>query len=195
MQKKCMFLRVVLLWCLLVPVLTARAQKNDLSVTTGGYFTADNPFNIGAAWALEGSYARRVFSVPFISLSGELPVAESFKSSIPNLNGTTLTRSYSSLFITPGLRLRLAPSFPVSPYVAGGVGFARFNRKLNDGTTSPYDALALDVGGGIDVKVLPFISVRGEVRDFNSSNFSVESLLSGGRQNNIFVTLGLSLKF
>jgi Outer membrane protein beta-barrel domain len=195
MRNKCLLLCFALFLCLLVAGGTAQAQKNDLSLTAGGYFTSDNPFNIGTAWALEGSYARRMFSVPFVSLSGELPVAESFKSSIPNLSGTTLIRSYSSLFITPGLRLRLAPSFPLSPYVAAGVGYARFNRKLNDGTTSPYDSLAADLAGGIDVKVFPFISIRGEVRDFNTSNFSVQSLLSGGRQNNIFLTLGLSLKF
>lgn len=175
--------------------LPAIAQKNDLGFGVGGYGAASNPLNLGAAWALEGSYARQFASVPLLSLSAELPIAASYKSSIPTLNGTTLARSYTSLFVTPGLRLRLAPSFPLSPYVAAGLGYGRFNRELYNGTTSPYGAFAFDVAGGLDLKILPFVSLRGEVRDFNSSTFGFQSFIAPGRQNNIFVTLGLGVRF
>lgn len=173
----------------------ASAQKNDLGFGVGGYVAASNPLNLGAAWALEGSYARRIIGVPFVSLSGELPIAASYKSSIPTLNGTTLARSYTSLFITPGVRVRLAPSFFISPYVAAGLGYGRFNRELYNGTASPYGAFAFDVAGGLDLKILPFVSLRGEVRDFNSSTFGFQSFIATGRQNNIFVTLGLGVRF
>lgn len=173
----------------------AGAQKNDVGFTLGGYFTADTPLNLGAAFALEGSYARRIVHLPIISIYGELPVAESFKSSIPDLNGTELSRNYTSLFITPGLRVRLIPSFFLSPYVAAGLGYGRFNRNLYDGATETDSAFALDVGGGVDMKTLPFVSLRGEVRDFNSSSLTLPSIISVGRQNNLFVTVGLSVKF
>jgi Outer membrane protein beta-barrel domain len=174
---------------------TARAQTNDLGATAGGYFAGSNPLNIGAAGALEASYAHRIASVPLLSLSAELPLAASFRSAIPTLSGITLARSYTSLFIAPGVRLRLAPRFPLSPYVSVGLGYGRFQRRLFNNTTSSYGALAVDIGGGLDIKILPYVSLRGEVRDFNSSTAGIESLLAAGRQNNFFVTFGLGVRF
>ena len=173
----------------------ARAQKNDIGFTLGGYFAASSPLDIGAAWAIEGSYAYRLAHVPLVSLSAELPIAGSFKSSIPTLNGLTLVRNYSTLFITPGLRARLAPSFPISPYISAGLGYGRFNRQLYNGTSGADGEFAFDIGGGVDIKILPFVSLRGEVRDFNSGSASLLSLLPTGRQNNIFVTLGVGVRF
>lgn len=180
---------------LLLFSLPAAAQKNDFGLTVGGYFVASNPLNIGAAWSLEASYARRLVAVPLVSVSGELPLAISFTSSIPTFNGTRLARSYTSLFITPGLRLRVAPSFPISPYVSAGLGYGRFNRQLFNGTTSPDGTFAFDIAGGLDIKVLPFVSLRGELRDFNSGTFGFQSLISAGRQNNLFLTFGLGVRF
>jgi Outer membrane protein beta-barrel domain len=173
----------------------AAAQKNDFGFTVGGYFAGSNPLDIGAAWALEAAYARRLLAIPLVSLSGELPWASSFQSSIPTLNGLRLARSYTSFFITPGVRLRVAPSFPVSPYISAGVGYGRFHRQFFNGTTSAEGSFAFDIGGGLDIKLLPFISLRGEIRDFNSSTLGLESLISGGRQNNIFLTFGLGVRF
>jgi len=172
----------------------ARAQSNEVALTGGGYFAASNPLDLGVAWALEGSVAHRVFGVPFVSVYGELPIAGSFSSSIPTLSGFTIAKSYNSLFITPGVRLRIWPSFPISPYLAAGLGYSRFTRKLFDGTNTVDNGFAWDVGGGLDVKVLPFISLRGEVRDFNSGDLGLESLATG-RQNNLFVTGGIAVRF
>lgn len=172
----------------------ANAQSNEVALTGGGYFAAGNPLDLGVAWAIEGSVAHRVFGVPFISIYGELPIAGSFSSSIPTLNSLTVAKNYNSLFITPGVRLRIWPSFPISPYLAAGVGYSRFNRTLFDGTTSVDNGFAWDVGGGLDVKVLPYISLVGEVRDFNSGDLGLESLATG-RQNNVFVTGGVALRF
>lgn len=184
----------VLLGFVLVMSALATAQSNDVALTAGGYFAVSNPLDLGAAFALEGTVAHSIASIPFASAAIEVPVAGSFKSSIPTLAGTTLARSYTSLFITPGLRLRLAPSFPVSPYFAVGLGYGRFNRTLFNGTTSAQSTFALDIGGGLDLKVLPFISLRGEIRDFNSGGLGIETLALG-RQNNLFVTIGLAVRF
>ena len=172
----------------------AHAQSNDVALTGGGYFAVGNPLNLGAAWALEGTAAHKVFGVPLASIAVELPVAGSFGSSVPTLNGTSLSRSYTSLFITPGLRLRVAPSFPISPYVSVGVGYGRFRHQLFNGSTSVNHTAAFDIGGGLDWKVLPFVSVRGEIRDFNSGNIGLTTFATG-RQNNLFTTVGLALRF
>jgi hypothetical protein len=187
--------RTTMLGCLaLLLAVSAKAQSNDVGVTAGGYFALGNPLNLGVAWALEGTYAHRIASVPLASLSVELPVAGSFTSSIPTISGTTLARSYTSLFITPGIRLRLAPSFPVTAYLAVGVGLARFNRHLNGGATSASTTAAFDIGGGLDIKLAPFISMRGELRDFNSGGLGLQTLVAG-RQNNLFATAGLAFRF
>lgn len=177
---------------------SAFAQKNDVALTGGGYFEVTNPLNLGAAWALEGSYARRIAGVPMLAVSAELPVAGSFSSSIPTLSGLSIASSYNSLFITPGVRVRLAPSFFISPYVAAGIGYARFNKTLFTGGTRANSTAAFDIGGGLDLKVLPHISLRGEIRDFNSGGLDLPSLattLATGRQNNLFITAGVAVRF
>ena len=195
MGKAVVFSFLLLLACASASAQTSeRLQNNDLALTGGGQFAFSNPLNLGAAWALEGTFAHALLSVPLASLSAELPVAGSFSSSIPTLNGLRVARSYDALFITPGVRLRLAPSFLLSPYLSAGIGLARFNRQYFDGTTSPSSTMALDIGGGLDLKVFPFVSLRGEIRDFNSGGVGLQSIVFG-RQNNIFVTFGLAVRF
>ncbi|HLK33185.1 MAG TPA: outer membrane beta-barrel protein [Terriglobales bacterium] len=184
----------IMVVCLLVITGAAQAQKNDIALTAGGYFSASNPLDLGVAPALEGTFAHRIASVPLLGLYAEIPVAGSFSSDIPTLSGLTVARSYTSLFITPGLRVRLAPSFPLSPYVSAGLGYARFNRQLFNGTSSANSTFAFDIGGGLDLKFLPLIGLRAEVRDFNSGGLGLETLALG-RQNNVFVTAGITLRF
>jgi len=180
---------------------SAFAQKNDVALTGGGYFEVTNPLNLGAAWAWEGSYARRLAGVPLIAISAELPIAGSSSSSIPTLSGLNIATSFRSLFVTPGVRVRFAPSFFLSPYVAAGIGYGRIDKTLSTGMNQSTGTLAFNVGGGLDVKILPHISLRGEIRDFNSGGLdlpAVPSFLSSAatsRLNNLFVTAGISLKF
>lgn len=180
---------------------SAFAQKNDVALTGGGYLEVTNPLNLGAAWALEGSYARRFAHVPVLSFSWEVPVAGSSGSSIPTIAGLNIATSYSSLFVTPGLRVRLAPSFFLSPYVAAGIGLGHFNKTLITGVNTSNNTLAIDIGGGLDMKILPHTSLRGEIRDFNSGGLDIPavpsfiSTVSTSRLNNLFITAGISIKF
>ena len=191
-SRRLRFAALILLF--IIAPLLAKAQSNDVAITAGGYFAVSNPLSLGAAWAIEGSFAHRLAGAPYLSFSAELPVAGSFNSSIPTLSGVSIARSYTSLFITPGVRLRLAPSFPVSPYLSAGLGYARFNRKLFNGTTNANSSLAFDVGGGLDVNVTSLIGLRAELRDFNSGGMGVETVFFG-RQNNLFATAGLVFRF
>ena len=184
---------IIGLLCVLIP-LAVQAQKNDIALTGGGYFNVSSPLSLGAAPALEATFAHRIAKVPLLGVYVELPVAGSFSSSIPTLSGLTVARSYTSLFITPGLRVRLAPSFPISPYVSAGLGYGRFNRQLYSGVSTADSTFALDVGGGLDLKILPIVGLRAEVRDFNSGGVGLETLALG-RQNNVFVTAGVTVRF
>ena len=90
--------------------------------------------------------------------------------------------------------MRLAPSFFISPYFSAGFGYARFNSQLFSGTSVSNSTTAFDVGGGLDIKIAPYVSLRGELRDFNSGGLGLQTLLLG-RQNNIFVTAGVAVRF
>jgi len=172
----------------------AQAQKNDLGVTFGGYFTADNPLSAGTAFAIEGSYARQFFAVPALQLSVEVPVAASFDSFVPSSLIPVIGNSYTSVFVTPGVRARFAPSFFLSPYVAVGVGLAHFNNSLTGGASSSDNSFAVDFGGGLDLKIFPHVSLRAEVRDFYSGSPGLDPLFLQ-RQNNLVVTGGVGIRF
>lgn len=180
--------------CVVLFAALAQAQKNDLGVTFGGYFTADNPLSAGTAFAIEGSYARQIFSVPALQLSLELPVTGTFDSFAPSSLIPLIGNSYTALFITPGVRARLVPSFFISPYFAVGGGLARFNRSLAGGGTSANNTGAVDFGGGLDLKILPHVSLRAEVRDYYSGSPGLNPLFLQ-RQNNLVVTGGVGVRF
>ncbi len=172
----------------------AQAQKNDLGVTFGGYFTADNPLSAGTAFAIEGSYARQFLHVPAVQLSVELPVAGSFDSIVPASIIPLVGGSYTALFVTPGVRARLAPGFFLSPYVAAGIGVGHFNRSLNGGGSTSDNSFAADFGGGLDLKIFPHVSLRAEVRDFYTGSPGLNPLFLQ-RQNNLVVTGGIGIRF
>ena len=176
--------------------LPALAQKNELAIGAGGYFPV-NLTGVGNAAAIEGSFAHRIASVPFLSAYIELPVVGTLNSAVRTF-GLTSTASYSALFIAPGLRVKFAPGFPLSPWLATGGGLAHFSAnsglRLLSGTDTTNTGV-FDYGGGLDMKVAPYLSLRGEVRDFYSGGLGFNIANFNDRQHNIVVTGGLVLRF
>jgi opacity protein-like surface antigen len=104
-------------------------------------------------------------------------------------------QDYSSLYVTPGVKLKLVPGFFLSPYVAAGIGVAHFSASNNGGSENDF---AVDLGGGLDVKVFPHVSLRGEVRDFITDTpglgLGVLQNLTG-KTNNVVASGGIVLRF
>ena len=75
-----------------------------------------------------------------------------------------------------------------------GLGLARFNRHLNGGATGARPTAAFDIGGGLDIKLASFISLCGELRDFDSGGLALQTPVAG-RQNNLFATVGMAFRF
>ena len=171
---------------LLCAPLSIFAQKNELSVLAGGYVPINGTPDISSGPAIEGAVAHRLASVPLVSVYAELPVVVGWSLTAT----TTLTSTnYSSLFITPGIKLKVTPPvFPLSPYVMVGVGLAHYHA-----TNSSSNNAVVDLGGGLDMKVFPHISLRGEVRDFHSSDFSLLGV-SGIAGHNLVVAGGIVLR-
>lgn len=196
MLKKLLFLS-----CLSLIPIFGFSQSTDFAVSAGGVFSSESlgvstafcplPTSGGicpepessanSGFALEGDLAHRLFNAHLASLHLELPVV-----GIPKR--TASGGDFSSLYFTPGLRLRL--SLPlISPFVSAGGGFAHFSTSSN--LNASRTTGAFDFGGGVDVSTpIPLIGLRGEVRDFFTgvTGFSTT-------QHNVFVGAGIVLKF
>jgi hypothetical protein len=184
--------------------LPASAQNNDFAVVVGAKFSpsASSAFGttkVNTAAAIQGSVAVQVIGLPFASLQIELPFTGVPNSTVASTNFFA-AKSYSSLYITPGLRLKLKPASAFNPWVAVGGGLARFNPSsvsVAGGTTSASGALkgTLDAAVGVDFK-LPAVplTLRTEAREFfsGSPNVNVNNFTL---HNNVFAGIGLVLRF
>jgi hypothetical protein len=110
--------------------------------------------NVGVAY--EGFLAHRVANFQAVSLSVELPVL-----GIPSRGTNFGNVSFSTVAVTPGLRLNFAPQASISPYLSAGGGIAHFSGDANSATHG-----AARFGGGVDFKTpFPHIGGRIELKD------------------------------
>jgi opacity protein-like surface antigen len=164
------------------------AQTNEFAAEASGLFTTSN-YNPNAGVGFQLNYAHRLFHVPLVSVYGEIPFVAGFNSSF---SVADLAReNYNSYYVTPGVKVKFAPGFFISPYLAAGVGWSHFSSTQTEASDNKF---AADWGGGFDMKVLPFVSLRLEARDFYSG---VPQLIvpTTGNQNNIVVSGGIVLRF
>lgn len=193
MIRKLALLSLVLCLTIVAGTLPLAAQNNELGVTVGGYFPINSQSGAGTAFAAGGSFAHRIIGVPLVSVYFELPVYGTFNS-VTDIVSTTQGRAkYSGLFVTPGLKLKLASGFPISPYFVAGGGLARFS-KSNVSTDSTTNTGVFDVGGGLDLKIAPFVSARGEVRDYYSGSPNIQTGFTS-REHQLITSVGLVLRF
>jgi opacity protein-like surface antigen len=189
----CKFHRLCLLLALLMVSFSAYAQSNELAVTVGGYFPVNSDVGAGNAFAVGGSFAHRIAHLPLVSLYAEIPVFATFNSTTSVIQTANGRASYSTLFVTPGLKLKVAPAFPISPYVLAGGGVAHFSKSNVTTDSSTYSG-TFEVGGGLDWKIFPFISARAEAREFYSGNPDIVNGLSN-RQHQLIASAGLVFRF
>jgi hypothetical protein len=187
----------------------AHAQSNDVAVLVGGVFSPDtNPAaGVGtcpvtfpscgatiqskAAVAYEGVLAHRLLNFHLASVHLELPV---LGTPTRPLQQGTFRQDFSTVFVTPGVRLRV--SLPlISPFVSVGGGFAHFSASsVPQSAGKSNTTSAFQVGGGFDVGTpVPLLGLRGEVREFytGTPGFSIAS----PNRNSLFVGGGIVLKF
>jgi len=185
---------------------SARAQQFELGLSVGALKSGDH--NLPAAgsikadtgFAYEVNFAARVYNVHLAALYVEVPFAGTPSTGLTSSNPFSPS-DYSSFFLTPGLKLKLLPVAPISPYGFVGAGFARFqssssliNGQSNTGDQSTIRG-AVDFGAGVDWKVMPFFSVRGEVRDFYSGTPRFNINVIGDKQHNVLVSGGVVFRF
>lgn len=189
-------MRVRLVLAMLVLLLygvAAQAQSNEFAAEASGLLNV-SPYDPGAGVGFQLNYAHRLFHVPLVGIYGEIPFVAGFDNT--QYVVTELRReTFNSYYVTPGVKVKFAPGFIVSPWLAAGIGWAHFSSTQNSSSDTHF---AADWGGGLDFKVFPFVSLRLEARDFYSG---VPTLGLGlpvplpGNQNNIVVGGGLVARF
>jgi opacity protein-like surface antigen len=186
------------------------AQEHELALLVGRLKPSDRTLQLNPLPAVDAAfsgaatyqvnYANRIINGEVASLHMEIAVTGAPRTGVKSDN-FLLPRTYSTLIFTPGLKLKLLPGGGLSPYVVSGVGLGRFalsDRNIN-GTPVTGDrsnnSFVFNFGGGVDLNVLGPLSIRGEVRDFmtGNPNFSTPSL--DDKQHNLFVGVGIVLKF
>ena len=192
---------------LLAICLSAAGQSNELALTAGVKITpsgtagagAPNSVDVDKAFAVEGSFAHDLKSVPMVALQLELPVVAVPTADVPR--GSVLSsKSYSSIYFTPGFKLRFGSKLPINPWIAAGAGIAHFNPSSTTQTGTPSGASsttkgAFEAGGGLDFKATIFpIAFRLEVREFFTGvpNLGIPRL---DLHHNIFAGGGIVFRF
>ncbi|MFB3815944.1 MAG: hypothetical protein ACE14L_17710 [Terriglobales bacterium] len=180
--------------CFVLFAVFAVAQNNDVAFTVGGYLPQHVNARSDNVFVIEGNIAHRISHAPKAALYLELPIVASTESKVMALaisGGQSFsTRSYSALFISPGVRLKFVPDSRLSPYFAVGGGLARFSKSGSSSTNTGV----LDFGAGLDVRIARFLALRGEVRDFYSG---APELIRGlpDREHQVVATGGVVFRF
>jgi hypothetical protein len=200
-------LLVLLALAMLAPMFPVRAQSNDITLSLGGTPSQSRGFQSPTAGtaqtsadiSLGANYGHRFLAAEVAELYGEIEFV-----ALPNRGLTaataTVPQNYASLYVAPGLRLKVLPSARLSPWVALGGGYALYEQsaKLSNGQNTTNKFLSrgvFDFGGGLDYKVFRFLGLRGEVRDFLSGNPNLNVALSSSTQHNVVASGGISVRF
>ncbi len=152
------------------------------------------------ATTYQATFAWRVWQGQIVGVSIEVPFIASPAFEVAT-SGRFLPKEYASLYLTPGVRVTIAPKSSVSFFGAIGAGYARYSEsKLKiDGSPNPQqrdtNTDAIDFGGGVNVRAFRWLGLRGELRDVytGARNFSVQT--PGERVHNVVTSGGLVLRF
>jgi opacity protein-like surface antigen len=169
------------------------APKNELAFGLSGLPSlsrSDAPsLNAGAGVGLQVNYGRRFLEGNKFALYGEINFLASPLREVSS-SVTSATKNFASLYITPGVRLKVLPKSRISPYFAIGGGYADYEQSTTEINGQPNPASrqlargVFDFGAGVDVHVWRWVALRGEARDFytGSPNYNLASI-SGGQHN------------
>src|SRR5437867_1601101 len=157
------------------------AQKHEVAFTSGVLKIGERGFDLpspgflkfGTGFTYELSYARRLIDAKLAALYFEVPLAGTPSTKVKTTNALS-PGSYSSIFFTPGLKVKFLPGNKYLPFALMGVGLSHFREgdttignQPNVNRHSETDAV-FDFGFGLDVRVISRLSIRGQVRDFYS---------------------------
>jgi hypothetical protein len=175
-----------------------RLKPSDRSLSLNPLPPIETAFDGAATYQI--NYSKRMVNGELASLHFEIPVVIAPRVGVKSDN-FFLPRTYSTVLFTPGMKLKVFPGSGFTPYVVGGIGLGRFSDSDTniDGSPNTGDrtrtSFVFNFGGGVDLNVLGPLSVRGEVRDFMTGNPSFSEPFLNDRQHNLYIGVGIVLKF
>jgi hypothetical protein len=186
---------------------TERLQSQELTFSLGGISGQTRSLRgspagtaqIAADRTLGINYGHHLVGTRVATVYGELEFV-----AIPNRGVTSATavvaQNYASLYVTPGVRLKLFPRSRLSPWAAIGGGYALYQEsaQLSNGQKTTNKLLnrgVFDYGGGVDYRLFRLIGLRGEVRDFLSGNPNLNAAPTPSTQHNVVASGGIILRF
>ena len=175
-----------------------RTFISDQGVT--GIPAPDTILHSGKGLSFEVNYGRHLLGRSLFALTLEVPFVANVKEEV-HFSVNAVPKDYKSFFVTPSIRANIFPNSGLSPWasVGGGYGFFNENANLEFGGNNPgktgTSTGIFQVGGGLDVKILSRLSVRGEVRDFFSGITQLNVDTGKSRQHNFFVGGGVIWHF
>jgi opacity protein-like surface antigen len=180
----------------------AWAQKHELAFTLGSTTndlkTALN-VRTTSGLALQVNYGYRFWSNDAVAVSGELHFLANPQRKVTG--APFLTRDFASLYLTPGIRVKLNPNGRIQPYGVIGGGYALYEQSTAtvSGAVNPAPRHltrgAFQYGGGVDIPVLKWIGIRGDVRDFYTGSPALNTPSGRIGVHNIVASGGFVLRF
>lgn len=194
------------------------AQKNDFTFQGGGGLNGGRqvtlPQNLGTVTLQENNgyaaglvYGRELVSGNHAALWLQVPIF-AVQARTPGVGVFDDTTGVAG-FIAPDAQVKLFPHGRVTPYGFFGAGAARVV-QVGVANVSPFQSRTFDnstwtltYGGGVDLRIVRWFGVRGEVRGFYSgqtdTGLSIPALagLSANtdQRNTVIATVGLQFRF
>lgn len=178
------------------------AQKHELAFTLGSTAndlkTAINASTTSGR-ALQVNYGYRFWGNDAVALSGEVHFLANPQRQVSG--ASFLTRDFASLYVIPGLRLKLNPKGRIQPYGVIGGGYALYEQSTSTVGGAPNPAPrhltrgAFQYGGGLDIGVVKWLALRGEVRDFYTGSPALNIAALRGGQHNVVASGGFVFRF
>ncbi len=192
----------LLTWTLLALAAPAWAQKHELAFTLGG--TTNDlktalSARVSSGKALQINYGYRVIGNDKFALSAEVHFLANPQRQVTG--SPTLTRDFASLYLTPGIRVKVNPKGRIQPFGTIGGGYALYEQSTLTVGGAPNNAPrhidrgAFTFGGGADVRILRWLAVRGDIRDFYTGRPVLTLTTQNGQQHNVVASGGFVLRF
>jgi len=171
-------------------------QSKEIGLTLGTLLPQERDFlKLGPGLTLNANYGQRVWQNTNLALLGEVHLLAAPLRNVETKTPTAV-RDFASFYLMPGLRLKMRPASRVSPYIAGGFGYAQYQSSelLQNANSNPLrdrqHTFGGNIGGGIDVRVFKHVSFRGEVRNFMTPSPRYNTPLTG-LQHNVQASAGI----
>ncbi len=188
----------------------ASAQRNEIGGIIGRTFISDqgvagtglpdSNIHFGHGLTVEANYSRFLLHARLFGISLEIPAVIDPSQKL-HFGGFDAPSSFTSYFVTPSARVNLFPGTPFSPWISagGGVGHFAMSSRLESGQPNPNKSGtttgAVQLGFGLDVKVIHSVYLRGEAREFNSGEPQLNVNTGKSRYYNLFAGAGLVWRF